>query len=302
MSLSYKPSFEEYRLSQGKSPKTVYVEVHLIRELIAFLNNKYKKKIEPREILPADIREFLFSQKAERNLKNTTLKRKIYTIKQWYKYLWEINEIENDFMPKFRLLEELNKQLEPKEKIDPEYYEYLLSKKKDLLCSNHIRLYAKMLFILYLRGFRVRDIVQITLDDITDVNDKFIVQITKKNGYIQKAVFEDDEIPIFLSCIERAVFRGTSYLLSSKVDNEYIPLQLGSFKDYLISLKKFLGVPFRSEQIRLAYVHYLYTKQGLRVEDIQEILGLSFSSCSLTINEALERVTKKEYNKQENNY
>jgi integrase/recombinase XerD len=286
--------YEKYRLSKGLSPKTTYVEIKVIQELMAFVNTKYKKQLEPREIKPIDIREFLLEQKKEKDLKDATLNRKLIAIKNWFDYLWQINKLELDFMPKFSLPKKLEK---TNEKINLNY-ENLLAKKRDILKSNTIRLYGKMLFLLYMNGFRVRDIVKITLDQIEDKGEQVIIKIHKSNGCIQKAIFVDEEIGIILDCIEKAIFRGTSYLLSSKINNEYIPLQLGSFKDYMNSIKEFLGFPFKSEQVRYAYVHFLYTKKKYKVEDLQEILGLPLTTVTLTLKEALERVQIIDYNKE----
>ncbi|MFD5853588.1 site-specific integrase [Cytobacillus pseudoceanisediminis] len=289
--------YEEYRLSKGISPKTTYVEVRVIRELLAFVSYKYKRHLEPREIKPIDIREFLLQQKQQNKLKDATINRKIITIRNWFDYLWNINKIEIDFMPKFKMPEKLDKS---KAKIEVNY-DFFLSKKSEVLQSSKVQLYAKALLLFYLKGVRVRDIVKVSLDQIQDHQDHLIVKIPKKNGYIQQVQFEEDEMGIILECMERAIFRGTPYLLSSKVNSEYIPLQLGSFKDYLYSLKEFLGVPIRSEQIRLAYVHYLYTKKMLKIEDLQAVLGGSLPSVSSTLKEALERVEDIEYNKQQVN-
>lgn len=289
--------YEVYRLSKGISPKTTIIEVRLLHELLAFVNNKYKRKLEPREIKPIDIREFLSMQKEQLGLKDATVNRKLITIKNWFDYLWQIGKIEIDFMPKFTLPDKLELN---KEKIEVNY-EYLLSKQSEILQAPQILMYGKMLFLLYMRGFRVRDIVRITLEQIDDRGDSIIIQIEKSNGCNQRAQFENEEMGVILSCMERAIFRGTPYLLSSKVNDEFVPLQLGSFKDYLNSIKEHLGIPFRSEQIRLAYTHYLYTKKGLRAEDLQDILGLSLTSVTLTLKEALERIEEIDYNKQKAN-
>ncbi|EAR66163.1 hypothetical protein B14911_10527 [Bacillus sp. NRRL B-14911] len=283
--------YEEYRLSKGISPNTTYVEVRLIKSLLAFVNHKYKRSVEPREILPRDIKEFLLEQKAQ-GLKDSTILRKIGTIANWYDYMWKIGKIEIDFMTKFSFPEKLERNVE----VINLNYKYLLTKKNEILDSTSLLLYAKMLYILYLRGFRVRDIVRIQLVHIEDKGDSIILQIPKNNGCTQKAVFSDKEIPIILECIERSIFRGTEYLLSSKKGNKYVPLQLGSLKDYLNSIKEIIGFSFRSEQVRLAYAHYLYTYENKRVEDLQEILGMPISSASITLKEALERVKQVEYN------
>lgn len=285
--------YEKYRLSKGISPNTIRIETQLIRSLLAYVNHTYKKSVEPHEIRPIDIKNFLEKQRQEDDLKDGTINRKISTIKNWFDFMWKIDKIPYDFMPKFELPTKLDIR---GGEIDVDY-SYLLSKKYEILTSQKILLYGKMLFLLYIRGFRVRDIVEITIDQIVDNGDIITIILNKDNGYQQKAVFTDIEIPIILGCIERAIFRGTDYLLSSKVDNKYVPLQLGSFKDFLYSIKEELGTSFRSEQIRFAYVHYLYTYENKTVEELQEILGVSLKSISSTLKEALERVKQVDYNK-----
>lgn len=283
--------YEKYRLDNGISPNTVTIEIHLINSLLAYIDAVYEKSVEPHEIKPIDIRDFLLEQKEE-GLKDATILRKLGTIRSWFDYMWQINKIPNDFMPKFKLPEKLEVN---KEEIHVDY-SYLLSKKAKILNSPHIRLYGKMLYILYMRGFRVRDIVKITLDQIEDHEEMMTITLVKSNGYIQKATFTDIEIRIFLECIEKAVFRGTPYLLSSKVNDEYVPLQLGSFKGYILSLKEELNMPFRSEQIRLAYAHYLHIHEHKTIEELVEILGMSETSISMTLKEAIERVKIVDYN------
>ncbi|TYS60684.1 recombinase XerC [Bacillus infantis] len=284
--------YEEYRLSKGISPNTTKIEAQLIRSLLAYINQYYKRSVEPFEIRPIDIKNFLQHQKEEGNLKDATILRKLGTIKNWFDYMWQINKIPHDFMPKLKLQTDTKPGREDIE-LD---YSYLLHKKPDVLRSDKILLYAKMLYILYLRGFRLRDVVNITLDQIEDKGESMIFRVNKKNGLVQTATFSGIEVPIILSCMERAIFRGTPYLLSSKVNKEYVPLQFGSLKDFISSLKEELGTSFRSEHVRFAYVHYLYTHEKKSIEQLQEILGTSLNSIAVTLKEALERIKQVDYN------
>lgn len=104
--------------------------------------------------------------------------------------------------------------------------------------------------------------------------------------------FTGKEISILLEGIERAVFRGTPYLLSSKVGSEYTFFQMGSLSDYTEALSAFIGLPMRSGDIRFAYVHYLYSEEQKNLEEIQEILGVSLDSASRILKDSLQRLKK----------
>lgn len=286
--------YENFRFANGVSEKTTRIEISDIKSLLSFLNQKHKKKLEYYEITSKDIHDFLDDQK-KKGLKNSTILRKLKAIRYWFDYLWRTNQIPYDFMPKFD-----KKDLNITPSIITVNYNYLLDKKDMILSSADLRNYTKLIFLFYMRGFRIRDMVRITLDDIYDNKSEIVVKKQKDNGCTQIAIFSDTEIPILLTGIEDAIFKGTPYLLSSKIDGEYVPLQFGSLKNHLEALKLKLNMPFRSEEIRLAYTHYLYVEQKKSVEEIQKILGLPLSSASKIIKETLERVKPVDYNERNN--
>lgn len=279
--------YEKYRLQNGISPNTVVHEVQLIHTLLAFLVRHYNKKIEPHEIRPSDIQNFLHEQRAT-GIKDSTLNRKIIFIRQWFDYMWRIGRIPVDFMPKFKYSEKLD--LTP-----PDIYlDYadLLAKKEAVLESDQLSLNAKILFILYLRGLRLRDMAVIDVSSFEDKGHKLTLQFEKKDGYMSRIDFTGKEIAVLLEGIERAVFRGTPYLLSSKVDNKFTSFQMGSLSDYTEALSSFIGIPMRSGDIRFAYVHYLYSEEQKNLEEIQEILGVSLDSASRILKDSLQRLKK----------
>lgn len=279
--------YEKYRLKNGISPNTVVHEVQLIRSLFAFLRKTYKKTVEPHEIRPSDIQKFLQEQH-ETGIKDSTLNRKLIYIRQWFDYMWQIGRIPVDFMPKFKLNQKLD--LTPADiEID---YQMLLEKKDSLLASDKLTLNAKILFIFYMRGLRLRDMAAIEVDDFENRGDKLTLLLEKKDGYACQLEFSGSEIPVLQEGIERAVFRNTPYLLSSKVKDGYSMFKMGSLSDYTDALSEFLGVPVRSGDIRFAYVYHLYSVEHKNLEEIQETLGVSLDSASRMLKEALTRLKR----------
>ncbi len=279
--------YEKYRLKNGISPNTVIHEVQLIRALFAYLKKTYKKTVEPHEIRPSDIQKFLQEQH-ETGIKDSTLNRKLIHIRQWFDYMWQIGKIPVDFMPKFKLTQKLD--LTPADiHIN---YEDLLAKKDAVLESNQLSLNAKILFLLYMRGLRLRDMAAIEIDDFADHKDAIALTFEKKDGYACQMEFTDKEIPVLREAMERAVFRNTPYLLSSKHKDGYSMFKMGSLSDYTEALTDFVGTPIRSGDIRFAYVHYLYAVEHKNLEEIQEILGVSLDSASRMLKESLTRLKR----------
>ncbi|ANU12995.1 hypothetical protein B481_3357 [Planococcus halocryophilus Or1] len=279
--------YEKFRLDNGISPNTVVHEVQLIRSLFAFLRHTYKRPVEPHDIRPSDIQQFLMDQHMA-GIKDSTLNRKLIYIRRWFDYMWQIGRIPNDFMPKFKFSKKLD--LTPAD--IHLNYEDLLKKKDAVLEADRLSLNAKILYILYLRGLRLRDMVAIDVDNFDDRDGKLVLSVDKKDGYQCRMEFTDKEIPVMLDAIERAVFRGTPYLLSSKVKNEYTMFQMGSLSDYTEALSSFVGMPMRSGDIRFAYVHYLYSVEHKNLEEIQETLGVSLDSASRILKDSLVRLKR----------
>lgn len=284
--------FEVYRLNKGLSPNTVVHEVSLIRLFLSFVNTKYKRSVEPHEIRPVDVRDFLNFQR-ETGIKDSTLSRKIIFLRTWFHYMWEIGRIPVDFMPKFDYGVKLDTR---PGQIHLNYVDFL-DRKKEFLTSPKPPLTTKLFYIFILRGLRLRDIVRITTASIQDKDDELVIELLTYTGRTVHFHIDDpSEIAVILMGIERAIFRDTEYIFSSKVKGVYTKFTHTSLKDHLQSLSAFFGYPVRSEEVRFAYVHYLYKKEGKSIEEIQELLGISFTNATSLLKEALERVESMDYN------
>lgn len=284
--------YKEYRLSIGKSEKTVMPEVQMLQSLFAYLHTIYKRTIEPHEIRPQDIRNYLDDQR-KLGLQDSTVNRKLVFIRNFFNYLWETNKIPIDFMPKFKYSDQLN--LQSKEiHLD---YERLLVKRTMFLTNSRYPLTAKLAFVFYLRGLRVKDLQELTVDHIKDNGNELVLTYETYKGLLATYHFTDtDEIAVLLAATERAVFRNVPYLLSSKVKGVYTQFQSSSMSDYIEVISEYLGHPFRSEEIRFAYVKYLYTIEKLTIEEIQGRMGITFETTTRILKEALERVKLVDYN------
>lgn len=285
--------YEKYRLNNNISHNTVVHEVRLIRSFLAFVNGKYKKSIAPHEIRPIDVKDFLDAERAA-GIQDTTVNRKLVFLRNWFDYMWKIGKIPLDFMPKLEYSKSLN--LKSVAHI-PYRYTDLLDAKDALFSNSRIQLHAKLLFLFFMRGLRIRDIVQIKIEDFTDNGHSIELDMRRIGDTNLLLTFKDPlDIGILLMGIERAVFTNSPYILYSKIQEEYLPLRMGSLKDYHQALKDFFGFPIRSEELRYSYVHYLYRVQEARIEDIQQIMGLKLINTTRLLKEALERVEKVPYN------
>lgn len=284
--------FEEQRIKNGLSPNTVVHEVSLIRLFLSFVNTKYKRSVEPHEIRPVDVRDFLDSQR-NTGIKDSTLSRKIIFLRTWFNYMWEIGKIPVDFMPKFKYGVKLDTR---PGQIHLNYQDFL-DRKGEFLFSTKSPLTTKLFYIFILRGFRLRDIVRLTVDAIQDNGDSLEVEVQTYTGKTVHILVDDpNEMAVLLMGVERAIFRDTDYLLSSKIKGRYVQFAHSSLKDHLQSLSTYFGYPVRSEEVRFAYVHYLYKKEQRTIEEIQELLGISLTNATSLLKEALERVETLDYN------
>lgn len=285
--------YEKYRLDKNISPNTLIHEIKLIRAFLAFVNSKYKKSVELHEIRPIDVREFLDGER-EKGLMDSTVNRKLGYIRNWFDYLWETNQIIYDFMPKFKYSENLIIHSKAELHVN---YAHLLNIKPLLLTDKSLMFVSKLLFIFYMRGIRLRDIVNLKIDDFEDKGDTIHLSFQTLAGTYFHIDFEEpEEVAILLAATERALFRNVPFLFSSRVKGEYGPFRLGSLKDYSNELAVYVGHPIRSEEIRMAMVHYLYRVEGKTVEDLQQLLGLTMTGASWLLKESLERSQVMNYN------
>lgn len=283
--------YEQFRLDNGISHRTLHSEVQLIEHFLSYINSVYKTHVEPHDIKPIDVKNFLAERK-KHGIKGNTLKKDLSYLRQFFDYLWKTNKISSDFTSKMTI--EIKT-----EKTDVTIdYEYLLSIYDDVLRNAHILFKAKVLFILYMRGWRFRDIREIRIEQLKDDGTKITLRFPNQYNMTVVETFTGLEVAPFLSCMNESIFRGSPYLLSSKIKDSFEQFSIYSSKDYLLSISKYYSLPFtlHNSKLKFAYVHHLYTVKQYQVEKISELLGIPLPAAANLIKESLERVKIVDYN------
>ncbi|MGF9975505.1 site-specific integrase [Viridibacillus arvi] len=282
--------FEKYRLEANIKPTTLKYELMVINQLIAYLNTLHKKSVEPYEIKPSEIHDFIDQQRKTNKI--STVNRKIGHIKNWFDYLWRSKQITYDFMEKFEFIKD-----ETKTNSIHVNYKMLLDKRKIIAAAN-IPITAKLLYIFYLKGLRPRDIFEITINDFKDKGSTFELNIETISGYDAHIVFDNPvDVGIILSAIERAVFRNIPYILSSKNSKGYYDkFNQDSNSNYIEHIVNLIGVQFSSGTIRQAYINHLYDVENKSVEEIAMCVGTSLSNIALALKKSVVSTEEQRYN------
>lgn len=285
--------YKKYRLENGISERTLHAEIQLIEHFIAYVNSIYKKHVDPSSYKSQDVKNFL-AERRNNGLKDNTIRKDLSLLKQFFDYLWKFDKIPYDFTPKIKLELQIDKT--PIE-ID---YAYLQSIYNNILTNSKIQPKAKVLFMLYMKGWKFRDIREIQLSNIQDNIDEIILTFPKPYGKTQQLVFTGVEIGPIIYCLTESIYRSVPYLLSSKIKGEYEQFSIYSTKTYLNSIIDNYNLPFtlNNDMLRYSYVHFLLKVKNMHIEDIANELGITTKNAAILVKEALERVKDNEYNKQ----
>lgn len=285
--------YKQFRSAKGISERTLHSEVQLIDNFIAYTNTIHKKYVDPTEYTSKDVKDFLLSRKAH-GIKDSTLKKDLTHLKQFFDYLWQQNRIPVDFTTKIKLDLHI---IKTEIYVD---YSFLLNIYKNVLLNPRLQPKAQALFMFYMRGWRMRDIREIRLDDVKDNGNKLTIEIKKDNGCKQSITFKGAEIEPIIYCQNESIFRNVPYLFSSKIKGEYEQFSIYSAKTYLNSIvdEYSIDFPLKNDTLRFAYVHYLYTEKKLSLEEIANVLGISLSNAANLLKQSLERIKPREYNEE----
>lgn len=274
--------YEEYRLKKGISPGTLVTEVELLKTFVQFVNAYNKKPLEPYEIKPSDVRAFMDQEKAK-GLQASTLKRKLSQIKQYFHYLWKIGKVPVDFMPKFEY------ELVVAKATATLQYQDFLSVKDKLLRDAGILLNARLYFLFAMAGFRMKEMERLRSRHFQDFGDVIEMNYITSQGILWQLEFTDPlEVAVLSQALERSVFREHDYLVSSdkKFGSDYVRRNL---KDIYARFNELLAKPFKTEELRLAYIYYLYKDVGKPFDEIAGLLGVTPESLTFTLKLVFER-------------
>lgn len=274
--------YEEYRLKAGISPGTLVTEVELLKSFVRFANIRNDKQLEPHEIRPADVRAFLDQEKGK-GLKASTLKRKLSHIRQFFHYLWKVGKVPVDFMPKFEY------ELVVEKPVAKLLYAEFQGEKQKVLQHSGLMLNAKLYFLFAMKGFRMREIERLQSKHFRDLGDQVEMNFVTLEEVYWHLVFEDPmEVAVIVQAMERALFREHDYLVASdkKYGADYVR---NNMKDIYQGLTALLPKPFKTEEVRMAYIYDLYKVQGKSYDEMVELLGISPESLTSSLKRVFER-------------
>ena len=274
--------YEEYRLKEGISPGTLVTEVELLKSFVRFVNLRNDKQLEPYEIKPADVRAFLDQEKAK-GLKASTVKRKLSHIRQYFHYLWKVGKVPVDFMPKFEY------ELVSEKPTANLLYEEFAKEKKKVLQHRTLMLNAKIYFLFAMAGFRMREIERLQSRHFRDLGDRVEMNfVTSEDVFWQLTFEEPTEIAVIVQAMERGVFREHDYLVASdkKYGADYVR---NNMKDIYQGLTALLPQPFKTEEVRIAYIYDLYKVQGRSFDEMVDLLGVTPASLTSALRRVFER-------------
>lgn len=275
----------EDRRTKGISEKTLILEEAYISLFLSFVEELYEREIEYFEIRPSDITYFL-DRESERNSDHTIV-RKISVLRNWFDFLWRLNKIPIDYMAKYTYHRRLDRS--PLE-IDFSYHELVEAKEKVLRSS--ISLNAKVVFLLIMKGLRVKDIQSLVVDQMVENEDTTTLIF---NGGMEReydVTFSDNEdIAVLSDARIQSIFRGTSYLLSTKVVGEeaYSRFTDNAMHTAMLRLQEVLGLPVTAEKVRRSYLRYLIEDQGYTVDDLVKYHGFRWETAVVIKKSIIEK-------------
>lgn len=264
----------EERRGKGISEKTLALEEAYISLFLSSIDSRYEREIELHEIRPADVTWFLDIQ-SENNSDHTII-RKISVLRNWFDYLWRMNKIPIDYMVKFKY----HRVLEPgRLKMDFSYNQLL--ERKERVLQSGISLNAKVVFLLTMRGLRVRDIMSLVIDQMSENEGETMFVF---NEYMQQefhvSFTEPEDILVFADAKVQSIFRGVPYLVSTKVvgKDSYAPFTDNALHTAFVRLQEVLGLPVTAEKIRRSYLTYLIEDKNYTVDDLVNYLGFRWET------------------------
>jgi len=258
-----KKYLEYLKYSKNYSDNTILNYKDDIDEYLSFLEREY---LSLYDIKYSDIR-FLLDYYNELHLKSISIRRKISSIKGFYKYLGRINKV-NDNPFSYVTLPKKEKKL-------PQFLHYneMIEIFDSIDITNFLGLRNRLIMeLLYASGIRVSELVNIKLNDI-DLNNKSISVIGK--GRKMRIVFFNDICKKYLDMYlnESKNIRKDDYLIINHYGNKITTRGIRLIMDNIIretSIKKNV----HPHTLRHTFATHLLNN-GCDLLTVQELLGHS---------------------------
>lgn len=285
-------NYIEFREKQNIKSTTIKSELLVINQFENFLNNKYKSKIEYTHISSKDVHEYLDQQKKINKL--ITVNKKIIYLKIWFNYLWITKQITYDYVckiPLYKITEEKTTTIQLT-------YKELQNSLIHVARAN-IPIVTKLIYIFYLKGIQPRDIFNIKISNITEIDNKIIISDLASNNKIIHLIFDDPiEVNLINESIERAIFGNTDYIFNSKKrgDNDLSQIIQENISEHIVTLNEILGFKLTYKLCKTLYIEYLFVEKKMRIENIAATLATSILSVTHYLNNLIDLNKTNRYN------
>lgn len=291
--------YVKYRIGKGDNPITVKSHAVVINQFFSFLTAKYGEAPDILNIRGHHVLEFLEQQYKEKKLSKSTVIKKQSHLKVFFDYLWDRKMIPIDYVCKIDYFGD-NKTLESSTSKPIKYtYEELLQYEKKVLTSD-ISFKSKLLMIAYMKGIALHDIFTLKDHHFSQSGENLFLRYTSRMGETAELLITDQlEISVIKEAIEKAHSVGVSYILYGRTRDtgEYGPSSAAN-RTYLASnINNVLGITLKADDMRVAYVNYLYYKLGKSEQEISKMLGRSVSNIIKLRKQGVARIEGVSYNK-----
>jgi site-specific recombinase XerD len=264
--------FIEYLENKGYSDETVRSYQKVLKQFFSFISRTYNKHLEPYEINPLDIKNYLEEQR-DREKSITTINKELAIIKTLFHYLWEINKVPVDPTVKLKRFK-VDKNLALDITLS-EIREVL----KSVLSNPSYTPLRKAIFILATKGLKTAEF-RFKKEDVFEVPGDDSIKIFTKN---RKIILKDTEAACFTEYFYESMFNDSDYVFTTKHrDTEKNgPIQVMSILNHLrVITEDYLpekSTPLTLLSIRRAIAYDLYIKK-VPIQQIAKELGIEESS------------------------
>lgn len=284
--------YASYRRSKGIHENTIDIELTYIKKFnSSVLANVNDDADNPFSRITGKNVENFFSKERE-VLSARTVYRKITIITHYFDFLSHKGLVIIDFMPKFRRRFQKLDWTTPSLNVN---YLDLLKNEKVILEQSSINLMPRVIYLLFLYGLELKDIMNITLDDIkVGENLKEIVLfINNPSTSTDRIIHVQDELKykVLLAAYEVAQEKSSKYLVYTKRGEHYGMYNPSNLPDMMKPIKEIIGYSLSSsKQTMYAYVYYLIKTKNYSIEHVSDVLGKPLKVTAKLVKTTLERV------------
>lgn len=280
--------YSAYLTKLGKSSRTVDDYAAVVVQFFSHIDSQQSgEELELFEIRSRHIRAFLDKKREQDNNELTTINKNLTILKNFFNFLWEDGQIPIDPAGKMK---------HQKTQVTSEItlnYEMLLEILPGVMHNNSYSENRKIIYILALYGFRVKDF-HILKKDVIDKGDS--VMIFPISHEPMELIGKQAEI--FINVFNDSLFNNSPYVFTKKRknDNTLVPIEVMGIYKHLSDIKEDFKFPMNinTNIIRHLYANYLYREKGYTFERIATILGIENYSAALLVKESERRIKNNE--------